>query len=93
MGDPAQRRTRPARLRPSQARSKERILTQPEPAKVERTAEAVVLTAEAVVLKEGNVFLLADERGDVPWRRTPSGFSSATAASSTATPCASSGGR
>ncbi|HXG05153.1 MAG TPA: glycogen debranching N-terminal domain-containing protein [Candidatus Binatia bacterium] len=66
MGDAARRRGRHAGLGPTQARSKARILTQPEPAKVERTAEAVVL-------KEGSLFLLADEHGDVPWA-LPHGF-------------------
>ena len=53
-------RNRRARERPGTAR-KEQILTQPEPSKVRRTADAIVL-------KEGRPFLLTTEGGDVPWQ-------------------------
>ena len=48
------------RLRQKEARSKQRILTQADPAKVRRSADAVVL-------KAGSVFLLTQESGDVPF--------------------------
>jgi glycogen debranching enzyme len=40
---------------------KERLLTQPDPSKIRRTGNSVVL-------KQGDLFLLAQESGDVPWR-------------------------
>ncbi|MGH7392083.1 MAG: amylo-alpha-1,6-glucosidase [Candidatus Rokuibacteriota bacterium] len=43
-------------------RTKERILTQHDPAKVRRSADAIVL-------KSGSAFLLATEAGDVPFER------------------------
>ena len=50
----------------SQERSRERILTQADPARVRKSRDAVVL-------KEGSTFLVATESGDVPFRR-PHGF-------------------
>jgi glycogen debranching enzyme len=47
-------------------RARERILTQHQPTKVRRTADAVVL-------KQGSPFLLSTEGGDVPWE-LPHGF-------------------
>ena len=49
-----------------QHRRKAEVLTQPEPARVRRTSDAVVL-------KQGDLFLLANEAGDVPWE-LPHGF-------------------
>ena len=53
-------------LSAAQHRRKDRILTQPHPAKIGNTVDAVVL-------KQGRLFMLADDRGDVPWRR-PHGY-------------------
>ena len=53
-------------LNAAQHASKSRILTQPEPAKIPSTVDAVVL-------KHGRVFMLANDAGDVPWRR-PHGY-------------------
>ena len=50
-----------SKLTASQHRSKEQILTQPEPAKVRETTSAVIT-------KHGSVFLLANDGGDVPWQ-------------------------
>jgi glycogen debranching enzyme len=50
-----------AALSARQHRRKEQILTQPEPSKVRETTRAVVL-------KQGSLFLLANDAGDVPWR-------------------------
>ena len=47
-------------LRPSEHRSKERILTHADPAKVRKTTEGVVL-------KAGSLFLIATDSGDVPF--------------------------
>jgi glycogen debranching enzyme len=54
------------RLGAAEHRSRERILTQADPAKVRRSATAVVL-------KEGSLMLLTDEGGDVP-SSLPHGF-------------------
>jgi glycogen debranching enzyme len=51
----------PLRRGDHQDRRKERLLTQPHPSKIRRTGNSVVL-------KQGALFLLADESGDVPWR-------------------------
>src|SRR2546421_4830149 len=48
-------------LSAAQHARKDRILTQSEPAKIPSTVDAVVL-------KHGRLFMLADDRGDVPWR-------------------------
>jgi glycogen debranching enzyme len=48
-------------LSAAQHTRKSRILTQPEPAKIRSTVDAVVL-------KHGRIFMLADDGGDVPWR-------------------------
>jgi len=48
-------------LSAAQHARKSRILTQPEPAKIRSTVDAVVL-------KHGRLFMLADDGGDVPWR-------------------------
>src|SRR2546422_841122 len=48
-------------LSAAQHRRKDRILTQPHPAKIGNTVDAVVL-------KQGRLFMLADDGGDVPWR-------------------------
>lgn len=53
-------------MRQSQERSRERILTQADPAKVRKSSDAIVL-------KEGSVFLVATEGGDIPFR-LPHGF-------------------
>jgi glycogen debranching enzyme len=45
-----------------QHQRKEKILTQPDPAKIPTRVEAVVL-------KQGDVFLLSNERGEIPWER------------------------
>jgi glycogen debranching enzyme len=58
--DHQRRARRPGLLRAAEARSKERILTQHEPAKIEKSSDAVVL-------KEGSVFLVATESGDIPF--------------------------
>jgi hypothetical protein len=50
-----------AALSARQHRRKEQSLTQPEPSKVRETTRAVVL-------KQGSLFLLANDAGDVPWR-------------------------
>ena len=60
------RNRQPRGLSDRQRRRKEQILTQPEPAKVRETASAVVL-------KQGSLFLLAPEDGDVP-AKLPHGF-------------------
>src|SRR5207248_8185774 len=48
-------------LSAAQRACKDRVLTQPHPA---RTGN----TVDAVVLKHGRLFMLADDTGDVPWR-------------------------
>jgi glycogen debranching enzyme len=48
-------------LSAAQHAQKNRILTQPEPARIPSTVDAIVL-------KHGRLFMLADDRGDVPWR-------------------------
>ena len=53
-------------MRASQERSRERILTQSDPAKIRKSSDAVVL-------KEGSVFLVATEAGDIPFG-LPHGF-------------------
>jgi glycogen debranching enzyme len=62
----ADRRPRSSSLTPHQARRKEQILTQHEPTKIRQSADAIVL-------KEGKLFLLTTEAGDVPWS-LPHGF-------------------
>ena len=58
-GMPAPRKRR-ENLGAAQHRSKQRILTQADPAKIRKSTSAVVL-------KEGGLMLLTDEGGDVPW--------------------------
>src|SRR6267142_1757289 len=53
-------------LSAAQRACKDRILTQPHPARIGNTVDAVVL-------KHGRLFMLADDTGDVPWRR-PHGY-------------------
>jgi len=48
-------------LSAAQRACKDRILTQPHPARIGNTVDAVVL-------KHGRLFMLADDTGDVPWR-------------------------
>src|SRR5207237_7691528 len=48
-------------LSAAQRACKDRILTQPHPARIGNTVDAVVL-------KHGRLFMLTDDRGDVPWR-------------------------
>lgn len=47
-------------LTPEEHRRKELILTQPEPTKMQESASATVL-------KQGSIFLLTTESGDIPW--------------------------
>src|SRR5260370_27104157 len=51
-------------LSAAQRACKDRILTQPHPARIGNTVDAVVL-------KHGRLFMLADDTGDVPWRGPP----------------------
>ena len=53
-------------LSAAQHACRDRILTQAHPARIGNTVDAVVL-------KHGRLFMLADDRGDVPWRR-PHGY-------------------
>ena len=57
---------RDERLRSSEHKSKERILTQSEPAKIRRNDDAVVL-------KDRDIFMLADPTGDIPFE-LPHGY-------------------
>lgn len=50
----------PSELSTSEHRTKEQILTQHEPSMIRRSTDAVIL-------KQGELFLLTDECGDVPW--------------------------
>src|SRR5258705_8669588 len=53
-------------LSAAQHACRDRILTQAHPARIGNTVDAVVL-------KHGRLFMLAEDTGDVPWRR-PHGY-------------------